>query len=90
MTKPIRGATSWEYKTLFNGCVTSVIDSLSGLFLQKTINRWDDSCIANFDREIHSAVRRIEESALSFEFKASGAAKNGLANLAPRTYEYNA
>ena len=24
MTKPIRGATSWEYKTLFNGCVTSV------------------------------------------------------------------
>ena len=23
MTKPIRGATSWEYKTLFNGCVTS-------------------------------------------------------------------
>ena len=31
-----------------------LIDSLSGLFLQKTINRWDDSCIANFDREIHS------------------------------------
>ncbi len=58
-----------------------LIDSLSGLFLQKTINRWDDSCIANFDREIHSAVRRIEESALSFEFKASGAVKNGLANL---------
>ena len=27
MTKPIRGATSWEYKTLFNGCVTSVINS---------------------------------------------------------------
>ena len=58
-----------------------LIDSLSGLFLQKTINRWDDSCIANFDREIHSAVRRIEESALSFEFKVSGAVKNGLANL---------
>ena len=58
-----------------------LIDSLSGLFLQKTINRWDDSCIANFDREIHSAVRRIEESALSFEFTASGAVKNGLAHL---------
>ncbi len=58
-----------------------LIDSLSGLFLQKTINRWDDSYIANFDREIHSAVRRIEESALSFEFTASGAVKNGLANL---------
>ena len=58
-----------------------LVDSLSGLFLQKTINRWDDSCIANFDREIHNAVRRIEESALSFEFKASGAVKNGLANL---------
>ena len=26
-------------------------------------------------------MRRIEESALSFEFKASGAVKNGLANL---------
>ena len=58
-----------------------LVDSLSGLFFQKTINRWDDSCIANFDREIHSSVRRIEESALSFEFKASGAVKNGLASL---------
>lgn len=58
-----------------------LVDSLSGLFLRKTINRWDDSCIANFDREIHSVVRRIEESALSFEFTASGAVKNGLANL---------
>ena len=35
----------------------------------------------NFDREIHNSVRRIEESALSFEFKTSGAVKNGLANL---------
>ena len=58
-----------------------LVDSLSGLLLKKTINRWDDSCIANFDREIHSVVRRIEESALSFEFKASGAVKNGLAHL---------
>ena len=58
-----------------------LVDSLSGLFFQKTISRWDDSYIANFDREIHNAVRRIEESALSFEFKASGAVKNGLANL---------
>ena len=58
-----------------------LVDSLSGLLLKKTINRWDDSYIANFDQEIHSAVRRIEESALSFEFKASGAVKNGLSNL---------
>ena len=58
-----------------------LVDSLSGLLLKKTIKRWDDSCIANFDRKIHNAVRRIEESALSFEFKASGAVKNGLANL---------
>ena len=58
-----------------------LVDSLSGLFFQKTISRWDDSYIANFDREIHNTVRRIEESALSFEFKASGAVKNGLANL---------
>ncbi|MCY3680270.1 MAG: hypothetical protein OXH16_02655 [Gemmatimonadetes bacterium] len=58
-----------------------LIDSLSGLFFQKTISRWDDSYIANFDREIRSTVRHIEESALSFEFKTSGAVKNGLANL---------
>ncbi|MCY3869456.1 MAG: hypothetical protein OXG87_07845, partial [Gemmatimonadetes bacterium] len=38
-----------------------LVDSLSGLFLQKTINRWDDRCIANFDRGIHSAVRGLEE-----------------------------
>ena len=58
-----------------------LVDSLSGLFFQKTISRWDDSYITNFDREIRSAVRHIEESALSFEFKTSGAVKNGLANL---------
>ena len=58
-----------------------LVDSLSGLFFQKTINRWDDSYIANFDREIRSAVRRIEEFALSFEFKTSGAVQNSLANL---------
>ena len=58
-----------------------LVDSLSGLFFQKTIKRWDDSYIANFDREIHSAVRLVEETALSFEFKTSGAVKNGLANL---------
>lgn len=58
-----------------------LVDSLSGLFFQKTISRWDDSYIENFDREIRSTVRHIEESALSFEFKTSGAVKNGLANL---------
>ncbi len=58
-----------------------LVDSLSSLLFKKAIKRWDDSYIANFDREIHNAVRRIEESALSFEFKASGAVKNGLANL---------
>lgn len=58
-----------------------LVDSLSGLLLKKTINRWDDSYIANFDGEIHTVVRRIEESALLFEFKASGAVKNGLSNL---------
>ena len=58
-----------------------LVDSLSSLLLKKAIKRWDDSFIANFDREIHSVVRRIEEAALSFEFKTSGAVKNGLAHL---------
>ena len=58
-----------------------LLDSLSGLLLQKTINRWDDSCIANFDREIHNVVRRIEETALSSEFQVSGIAKDRLADL---------
>lgn len=58
-----------------------LVDSLSSLLFKKAIKRWDDSYIANFDREIQSVVRRIEESALSFEFTASGAVKNGLANL---------
>ena len=58
-----------------------LVDSLSSLLFRKTLNRWDDSNIAIFESEIHSAVRRIEEKALSFEFQASGAVKNGLANL---------
>ena len=60
---------------------TKLLDSLSGLLLQKTINRWDDSCIANFDREIHNVVRRIEETALSSEFQVNGTAKDRLADL---------
>ena len=58
-----------------------LIDSLSGLLFRKTLNRWNDSNSAIFDSEIHSAVRRIEERALSFEFQANGAVKDGLANL---------
>jgi hypothetical protein len=57
------------------------IDSLSSLLIGRTLNRWDDSCIATFDREIHNVISRVEEAALSLEVKVSGAVKNGLANL---------
>ena len=44
MTKPIRGATSWEYKTLFNGCVTSVINQTAVARLG-----WDDPIGKSFE-----------------------------------------
>ena len=39
MTKPIRGATSLEYKTLFNRCVTSVINLLKDAILHGRFNK---------------------------------------------------
>ena len=59
------------------------LDSLASLLSGKTTSRWDDSTIANFDREVQNVVRRIEEAALSADanMKDNGEAVQGLANL---------
>ena len=59
------------------------LDSLASLLSGQTTSRWDDSTIANFDREVQNVVRRIEEAALSADanMKDNGEAVQGLANL---------
>jgi hypothetical protein len=56
------------------------IDSVSSLVIGRQVNRWDDSSIAAFDREVHAVVTRIEESAWAHSSKV--ASDEGLKNLA--------
>ncbi len=56
------------------------IDSLSSLIIGRPINRWDDSSVAAFDRELLAVVTRIEESAWAHSTKS--VSDEGLRNLA--------
>lgn len=60
-----------------------LIDSISGLLIGKQINKWDDSTITVFERELQENIHRIEDYVLSHteKEKISGAREN-LANLA--------
>ena len=75
MTKPIRGATSWEYKTLFNGCVTSVSklavqDNVSGAVVVAAV-RQDDAPVSGamveFARSVAGQVAEYAWSGMTDE-----------------------
>ena len=42
-----------------------LLDSISSLLLGRRLDKWDDSSIAQFDREFRNAVRQIEDAAVS-------------------------
>lgn len=45
--------------------VRQLVDSLAQLLLGKPVNQWDDASLSAFERELETAVRRIEDFALS-------------------------
>ena len=48
-----------------------LIESLSHLLVGKSIGKWDDSTVVDFNRKIHDTVRDIEEVALSADLTLS-------------------
>ncbi len=58
-----------------------LLDSVSSLLLGKTLDRWDDSTVVSFEREVVATVRRVEEVAISGASDAEGAAGEALAGL---------
>ena len=61
-----------------------LVDSLGFLLLGKPVQRWDDSSLTIFERELDAAARRIEEVALSsaIDLGDLGSESQQLANLA--------
>lgn len=45
--------------------VRQLVDSLAQLLLGKPVKQWDDASLSAFERELETAVRRIEDFALS-------------------------
>ena len=60
-----------------------LIESLSHLLVGKSVSKWDDSTVIDFDRNVREAVRLIEEAALSADLDLSDddAARDGLSRL---------
>lgn len=64
------------------GTDEQLLDSLSSLLVGKSIRRWDDGTVAQFERELETAIGRIEDKALQTDLSALGEeAVDGLAAL---------
>jgi hypothetical protein len=61
----------------------ALLESLASLLVGKSVQRWDDSTLVAFDRELQTVVRRIEETAITNETQLpdQGAAVQGLTTL---------
>ena len=61
----------------------ALLESLSSLLVGKSFSRWDDSTVAQFDRELTDVVHRVEEIALSSQenLGKNTLASAGLENL---------
>ncbi|MBK7782278.1 MAG: hypothetical protein IPJ58_16190 [Ardenticatenia bacterium] len=49
-----------------------LLDSLSSLLVGKSIRRWDDGTVAQFERELETAIGRIEDKALQTDLSVLG------------------
>ena len=61
----------------------ALLESLSSLLVGKSFSRWDDSTVAQFDRELMDVVHRVEEVALTSQedLGENTLASAGLENL---------
>jgi len=60
-----------------------LLESLSSLLVGKSMSRWNDVTIHEFDQKVQDVVRRIEEAALTADVDLAddGTAAHGLAQL---------
>jgi len=60
-----------------------LLESLSSLLVGKSMNRWNDVTVSEFEQKVHDVVRRIEEAALTADVDLAddGTAAHGLAQL---------
>ena len=61
----------------------ALLESLSSLLVGKSLSRWDDSTVAQFERELTDVVHRVEEIALTSQedLGENTLASAGLENL---------
>jgi len=66
-----------------------LIDSIAALLLGRSLNKWDDSYIMQFDRSVKDVVKRIEEFVLhNVTDKQDTDMREGLANLAQERIKF--
>ena len=89
----VKGVTDSRAVALFNRLLIPqdsahlLIDSVASLITDKTVNRWDDSTITEFDRLFRSAIAQIEEHAIH-KAKESEIGVGELTNLAVTRFEH--
>jgi hypothetical protein len=65
-----------------------MLDSLASLLVGRPLARWEDSTIALFERELHTNVQKIEESALDRSgLRGESTAARGLSRLVTNRIE---
>jgi len=89
----VKGVTDSRAVALFNRLLMPqdsahlLIDSVASLITDKTVNRWDDSTITEFDRLFRTAIAQIEEHAIH-KAKESETGVGELTNLAVTRFEH--
>ena len=60
----------------------AMTDALAALLVGKRIDRWDDSSIVVFERELGAVIRRVEDTVLSLAAASDGARKQSIVDIA--------
>ena len=60
----------------------AMADALAALLVHKRIDRWEDSSIFVFERELGAVIRRVEDTTLSISAAADGTKNQSVVNIA--------
>ena len=60
----------------------AIADALAALLVGKRIDRWEDSSIVVFERELGAVIRRVEDTVLSLATAADGARNQSIIDIA--------
>ena len=59
-----------------------MVDALAALLVGKRIDRWEDSSIVVFERELSAVIRRVEDTVLSLSTAADGVHNQSIVDIA--------